>query len=88
MLRQAFVMNCAEGFHLRPAQVLAEKASGFQSKITVRRSAGASADAKSILGLMTLGIEPGESVEVEADGTDEKEAVDAIGALFQNNFGE
>ncbi|HEX3039769.1 MAG TPA: HPr family phosphocarrier protein [Caproiciproducens sp.] len=88
MIRKTFVMNCKEGFHLRPAQVLTEKSVQFDSDITVKKSESEEADAKSILGLMSLGIETGESVEVEVSGPDENEAMDMVEQLFKSNFNE
>jgi phosphocarrier protein HPr len=88
MISKTFVVNCEEGFHLRPAQVLMEKATAFDSKITLKKSDSEETDAKSILGLMSLGIEKGESVEIQISGTDENEAMRAVEALFQDNFDE
>lgn len=88
MLTKNLVMNCAEGFHLRPAQVLMEKVTPFQSHITLRKSEQEEADAKSILGLMSLGIEQGETVEVVVEGPDETEAMAAVEKLFETNFDE
>lgn len=88
MIRKSFVMNCKEGFHLRPSQVLMEAATGFQSSIVLKKSESEEADAKSILGLMSLGIETGETVIVETDGSDEQEAMNAVENLFNNNFNE
>ncbi len=88
MLTKNFVMNCAEGFHLRPAQVLMEKATPFQSRIMLGKPGQEEADAKSILGLMSLGIEQGEIVEVVVEGRDETEAMAVVEKLFETNFGE
>lgn len=88
MISNSFQMNCKEGFHLRPAQVLVEAMSVFQSEVKLKKSTGEEADAKSILGLMSLGIESGETVKVEIDGPDEKEAMKTVEKLFKNNFNE
>lgn len=88
MISNSFQMNCKEGFHLRPSQVLVEALAKFQSDIRLRKSTGEEADAKSILGLMSLGIETGENVDVEIDGPDEKEAMETVEKLFKNNFDE
>ena len=88
MINKQFVMNCNEGFHLRPAQVLMEKSTEFQSDIVLKKSDSEEADAKSILGLMSLGIEKGETVVVKISGSDEKKAMSAIEKLFANNFDE
>lgn len=90
MLKKELVMNCAEGFHLRPAQVLTETAAGFASAILLDKNDGSDmqADAKSILGLMSLGLEHGQSVTVTAEGPDEAAAMEAVQKLFETNFGE
>ena len=44
--------------------------------------------AKSLLGVLSLGIVKGTNITLIADGSDEKEAVDALVSLIQNNFGE
>lgn len=88
MIRKIFVMNCKEGFHLRPSQVLMETATRFQSDIVLKKSNDEEANAKSILGLMSLGIEAGETVAVEINGSDETEAMETVEKLFNNNFNE
>lgn len=45
-------------------------------------------NAKSLLGVLSLGIVKGTNITLIADGSDEKEAVDALVSLIQNNFGE
>jgi phosphotransferase system HPr (HPr) family protein len=88
MLNKEFTINCSEGFHLRPAQVLMETATPFQSEIIVEKNADEEADAKSILGLMSLGLEKGEKVVLKISGPDENLAMKAVEELFNNNFGE
>ncbi len=89
MIRKEFVMRCQQGFHLRPAQVLMETATGFSSEIVLKKTdSDIEGDAKSILGLMSLGLENGESVSVTVTGEDEKAAMDAVEKLFETNFGE
>lgn len=88
MLNKKLLMNCDEGFHIRPAQVLMEKVTPFDCRITIKKTSGDEADAKSILGLMSLGIEKGETVEVETNGPDEAKAMEVIEKLFAINFEE
>lgn len=88
MLNKKFVMGCATGFHLRPAQVMMEAMTPFAADVKMIKESREEADAKSILALMTLGIEHGEAVEVIADGADEAEAMAAVEKLFETNFGE
>jgi phosphotransferase system HPr (HPr) family protein len=88
MLSKEFAVNCKEGFHLRPAQVLVEKVTPFESSITIKKSEDEEADAKSILGMMSLGIEKGQTVVVEVNGADEDQTMNAVEELFKNNFDE
>lgn len=76
------------GFHLRPAQVMAEKMGAFVSDVAVKKSDGIEADAKSLLGLMSLGLNNGQTVEVTVGGEDEQSAMQAVEELFRTNFGE
>jgi phosphocarrier protein len=62
-------------------------ASDFKAKITVEK-AGASANAKSIMGLMLLAAAKGHVVIVTAEGDDEAAAMSAVEALIRNRFHE
>jgi phosphocarrier protein HPr len=89
MKKNTFVMNCKEGFHLRPAQVLVERITPLQSHIEIKKKdSDEKADAKSLLGLMSLGVATGEEVEVFVDGPDEEQAMALIENLFKTNFDE
>lgn len=88
MLSQDFTINSQYGFHLRPAQVMVEKMSPFACEVKVKKDDGSEADAKSLLGLMSLGLNNGQAVQVETSGEDEEEAMSAIEELFRTNFGE
>ena len=80
----------ASGIHARPASLFVQKASGFVSKVTVRNvTKGSDAkDAKSILMVMSLGMECGSDVEIAAEGADEQAAVDALVELIESGCGE
>ena len=89
MLQKEFIMRCPQGFHLRPAQVLMETATKFSSKIILKKNGSEiETDAKSILGLMSLGLGNGESVTVTVDGPDEQQTMEEVQKLFETNFGE
>lgn len=88
MFARKVVIQNAAGFHVRPAQLFVEKAGEFGAPITVKTEAGAEVDAKSILGLMALGLEKGMIITIEANGADEAEAVQALAALVESKFGE
>lgn len=89
MIQKEFTIGCKQGFHLRPAQLLTETAAPFTSSILLKKAGSSTEiDAKSILGLMSLGLETGQTVTVIADGNDETAAMAAVEQLFANNFGE
>ncbi len=86
--KEATIQN-ATGFHIRPAQLFTEKATAFQSTVTLKvNGTGAEVDGKSILGLMALGLEEGAVVTIEADGSDEEQAVEELAVLVESGFGE
>lgn len=88
--RTTTIMN-ATGLHARPASDFVALASKFKSYILIRRK-GADEDedgnAKSIVNLLALGLAQGEEVELEANGEDEKSAVDSLIDLIDSKFGE
>lgn len=69
------------GLHTRPAAVFSHQASQFQSKIFISKN-GNSVDAKSILGVMSLGIHRNEIIEVSAYGIDAQEAIEALNEVL------
>jgi len=73
------------GLHSRPASELVKIASQFDADIKLHYN-GQDANAKSILGIMVLAIEPGAEIEVSAEGQDEEEALKAIEELINNEF--
>ena len=77
----------AMGLHARPAAVIAKCASGFTSEILINKS-GEIANGKSILGIMTLSAGKGTKLVISAEGDDAEQALEAITALFENNFDE
>ncbi len=76
-----------EGLHARPAAVLACAAKGFTADIQIRRGA-ASANARSVVGLMSLEIAKNDSVRVVARGEHAREAVDILSKLIREGLGE
>lgn len=75
------------GMHLRAAAVFIEQVNKFKCAVTLKKE-GRGVNAKSIMGLLTLGAACGSVVTVVTDGEDEAEALDALVALIQNRFGE
>jgi len=75
------------GLHARASAKLTQSASRFASSIWLTRN-GRRVNAKSIMGVMMLAAGLGSTVELEADGEDESEAVDTLAKLFADKFGE
>ncbi|KRE48097.1 HPr family phosphocarrier protein [Paenibacillus sp. Soil522] len=89
MHSQKVVIQNTAGFHIRPAQLFTEKAVQFQSTILIKPEGTATvADAKSILNLMTLGLDKGSVITIEAEGPDEAQAVAELSELVESGFGE
>ena len=75
------------GLHARAASRLVNCASGFVADIEIARGTR-SVNAKSIMGVLTLAAAIGTELVLQADGPDEKQAVEALTTLFQDRFGE
>ena len=71
------------GLHARPATYFIQKANEFKSGSWVEKEERR-VNAKSLLGVLSLGIMKGTTVTLIADGSDEKEAVDALAELIEN----
>jgi phosphotransferase system HPr (HPr) family protein len=78
------------GLHARPAAQFVKTAMGYESEIIVANvtNNGEPVDAKSILGVLTLGVNQGCEIEITAYGNDASSALDALKVLVENNFGE
>lgn len=81
------VVNNQVGLHARPATFFIQKANEFKSSIWVEKDERR-VNAKSLLGVLSLGIVKGTAINLIADGADEKEAVDALVELIGSNFSE
>lgn len=75
------------GLHARPATFFIQKANLFKSSIWVEKE-DRKVNAKSLLGVLSLGIAKGMTVTLIADGADENEAIDVLVALVQTGFAE
>jgi phosphocarrier protein len=75
------------GLHARAAAKLTKLSSQFTSEIFIAKEARR-VNAKSIMGVMMLAAGKGTTVQIQADGGDAQEALDAIKELFDDKFGE
>ena len=87
MYTQEITVNNEVGLHARPATFFIQKANEFKSGIWVEKE-DRRVNAKSLLGVLSLGIVKGTPITLIADGSDEKEAVTALVDLVKDNFGE
>ncbi len=76
-MRKEFVISNEQGLHARPATTLVSKANQFNADIRLLHE-GETVDLKSIMGVLSLGINRGALVEIIIEGEDEVEAMDAI----------
>ena len=93
MKEERIVVDNKVGLHARPAAMFVQEASKFASDITVftqdpDTKEDREANAKSILGILTLGVFQGMEISIKAEGEDEEEAVAALIKLVEDNFGE
>ncbi len=77
-------INLESGLDARPVALLVQEASKYESRIYVE-SEGRKVNAKSIMGMMTLGLENGEELTVTAEGEDEELAVENIEKFLSGN---
>lgn len=87
MVKQELVLNNSVGLHARPATFFIQKANEYKSSIWVEKK-DRRVNAKSLLGVLSLGIVKGTTITLIADGADEKEAISALVELVKDNFGE
>ena len=85
--RGTFEVRNKLGLHARAATKLVQLASRFPCEISLSR-AGQSANAKSVMGVLLLCGSKGTQLDVEAQGAQAEQAVNEIGELITNRFGE
>ncbi|NLG53997.1 MAG: HPr family phosphocarrier protein [Clostridiales bacterium] len=87
MCTKEVYINNQIGLRARPATFFIQKANEFKSSIQVEKEERR-VNAKSLLGVLSLGITKGTKVTLVADGADEKEAIEALTELINSNFSE
>lgn len=85
MKEMRYVITDAQGIHARPAGMFVKVASAYPCKITMQKGER-KADAKGILGIMSLGVKQGEEIVITADGEQEDAAIEAIGTFLRENM--
>ncbi|MBR4891003.1 MAG: HPr family phosphocarrier protein [Clostridia bacterium] len=87
MLSKNIIVQNQVGLHARPATFFIQKSNEFKSSIWVEKDERR-VNAKSLLGVLSLGITKGMEITIITDGVDEKEAIDALEKLIDSNFSD
>ena len=87
MITKEAVINNQVGLHARPATFFIQKANEFKSSIWIEKDERR-VNAKSLLGILSLGIVGGTEIKVIADGSDEQAAVNALVDLVSSGFSD
>ena len=87
MYMKETVVNNQVGLHARPATFFIQKANEFKSSVWVEKDERR-VNAKSLLGVLSLGIVGGTTIRIMADGSDEEQAVDGLVKLVESGFAE
>lgn len=85
MFSKEVVVKNKSGLHARPASVFIQEANKFQSNITILFG-DKEFNGKSIIALLSAGIVSGSKITLQADGADEKEAVEVLTDLIENKL--
>lgn len=86
-MEKTFKITNETGVHARPATQLVNKASQFESEITLEYK-GKSVNLKSIMGVMSLGVAQGAEITIKCDGSDAQAALAAIEEVIKGGLGE
>ncbi len=87
MFSKEVVVNNQVGLHARPATFFIQRANEFKSSLWIEKDAR-KVNAKSLLGVLSLGITKGTKISVLADGVDEEAAANSLVELVESNFAE
>ncbi|MBO7196548.1 MAG: HPr family phosphocarrier protein [Clostridia bacterium] len=87
MISRSVTIRNSVGLHARPATFFVQKANSFKSSIWVEKE-DCRVNAKSLLGVLSLGITKGTAITLIADGIDEGDAVGGLAELVDSELGE
>ena len=87
MYTQEITVNNEVGLHARPATFFIQKANSFKSSIWIQKD-DRRISAKSLLGVLSMGITAGTTITIIADGVDEEEAVNSLVKLVESGFAD
>lgn len=83
MVEKQFTVTADTGIHARPATLLVQAASKFDSEIQLEYKEK-KVNLKSIMGVMSLGIGQGAEIKISAEGSDEQDAITSLGETLKN----
>ena len=83
MIKKPITIQISNGLEARPVAMLVQVASQYESRIQVE-SGDKHVNAKSIMGMMTLGLDSGEEITLSANGEDEEAAMSSIERYLSN----
>lgn len=84
---RTFTIRNRLGLHARAAALLVKTANRFNSDVVIEKD-GIEVNGKSIMGVLMLAASKGSKVTIKVEGKDEKDAIQEIGRLFEDKFGE
>ena len=87
MVIKEVTINNQVGLHARPATFFIQKANEFRSSIWIEKEERR-VNAKSLLGVLSLGIVKGTEINIIADGADEAAAIEVLSELISSDFSE
>ena len=87
MISRSVTIQNSHGLHARPATFFIQKANTYKCTITVEKD-DRKVNAKSLLGVLSLGIAKGMTINLIADGQDEDAALEGLSALINSGFAE
>ena len=87
MITKEIIIQNTVGLHARPATFFIQKANSFKSSIWIEKNERR-ANAKSLLGVLSLGVTEGTTITLIADGADEADALEGLASLIDTGFAE
>jgi phosphocarrier protein HPr len=87
MIEKQITITNNSGLHARPAAQFVQKSASFKSKVKITGN-NKTADGKSILAVMGMGIKQNAQINIIVEGEDEEECIKALEELIVSNFGE
>ncbi len=86
MVRKIVQIRNPEGLKARPAAMFVQSACRFQAQILIEMG-NKKINAKSIMGVLSLGVKSGDKVQIVATGEDEKDAVTILASMIESELG-